>query len=160
MTHNNFFDLRQMVSGATSHVFSTMLSMKIQDAANNGPVSPKEERVVASVGFGGGGLAGGLTINVTNDFAKAITAAMLALEPEQIQNPSDVNDVLGELANVIGGNCLAAFSEQGYTCALSLPCVTRGVALHTDTVRGAKRECVSFQHGPDRFYISLDLKPV
>ena len=132
--------------------------MKVQDSPSNGPVSPKEERVVATVGFGGVGLAGGLTINVTNDFAIAITGALLASEPDQIHDSADVNDVMGELANVIGGNCLAAFGEQGYTCALSLPCVTRGIALHTESVRGAKSECVAFEHGQDRFYISLDLK--
>ena len=151
-------DLRQFISQATRHVFATMLSMQVRDASSDTPLSAEEGRVVAAVGFAGHGIAGGLAINVTCRFAALITATMLGLKPDEIHNPADVSDVMGELANVIGGNCLAALAELGHDCALSLPAVTRGLGVQTVTIRGAKRESVAFEQGQNQFPISLDFK--
>ena len=158
MSHPDRVNLRQVISSATNHVFATMLGMKVRDALFPSAASPDEERVVASVGFAGHGIAGGLTIKVTTEFAAAITAAMLGSGPKETQNPADVNDVMSELANVLGGNCLAALGNLGYPCALSLPTVTSGMGLQINTIRGAKHECLAFEQGSNQFFISLDLK--
>ncbi|MBI4660874.1 MAG: chemotaxis protein CheX [Verrucomicrobia bacterium] len=158
MSHSTNLDFHGLLSNAASHVFATMLSMDLKDAPDAEYTTNGEERVVASVGFGGDGIAGRLSLNVTSEFSKTISAAMLGLERDEIEVPADVNDVLGELANVIGGNCLAALHDQGYLCALSLPSVTRGISLQTNTARGAKHTQVSFDHGQDRFFVSLDFK--
>lgn len=158
MIRPNPLNLRHIICSSASHVFATMLAMKVHDGDAAPSLSAIEERIVASIGFGGNGVAGGLAISVTSQFAGAITATLLGSPPHEVHDPSAVNDVMAELANVLGGNCLAALAEHGHQCALSLPSVTRGVGLQTNTIRGAKRECVTFEHESNWFFISLDLK--
>lgn len=152
------FNVQELISTATARVFATMLSMKARNSMAPNSTCSEAERVVASIGFGGENIAGVLSIDLTSNFAASITASMLSLDPGTPQNPAEVNDVLCELVNVIAGNCLAGLSELGYSCALGLPSVTRGVGFRTQTVRGAKREMHSFECAQHQFFICLDLK--
>jgi len=46
---------------------------------------------------------------------------------------SEVNDVVGELTNMISGNIKSKMSDRGYPCRLSIPTVMRGAPVIIDT---------------------------
>jgi chemotaxis protein CheX len=62
---------------------------------------------------------GHLVYASSRDAAKKAAAAFLAMEPDEVSQ-EDISDVLGELANIVGGNVKAMLPAG---CFLSLPTV-------------------------------------
>lgn len=65
--------------------------------------------------------------------AFASTASVLGMEPHEVEK-ADVLDIMGELANIIGGNLKGAVSDDNAAWKLSLPVVSEGM----QTVPGSK----------------------
>ena len=65
--------------------------------------------------------------------ANASTASVLGMSLDEVEEP-DVLDIMGELANIIGGNLKGAVSDDNTTWKLSLPVVSKGM----QTVPGSK----------------------
>ena len=65
--------------------------------------------------------------------ATASTASVLGMDPAEVEQ-GDVRDIMGELANIIGGNLKGAVSDDNATWKLSLPVVSDGM----QTVPGSK----------------------
>jgi CheY-specific phosphatase CheX len=65
--------------------------------------------------------------------AFASTASVLGMEPGEVEK-ADVLDIMGELANIIGGNLKGAVSDDNVAWKLSLPVVSDGM----QTVPGSK----------------------
>lgn len=61
----------------------------------------------------------------------------------------DMGDVVGELANVVGGDILARFDEIGVKTELSLPTVAKGtdIYIHTPSSAPSERMCFSSDNG-------------
>ncbi len=70
---------------------------------------------------------GTLVFQCSRTAARRAAQVMFGLEEED-DNPQDVQDAVGELANMIGGNLKALFSDDG--CYLSLPTVIEGRDYH------------------------------
>jgi chemotaxis protein CheX len=66
-----------------------------------------------------GTFKGMMAIHLPVDLAKAITGNFLGIEVEEIDE--DVQDAIGELANMLGGNLKGILSESGKDIQLSLP---------------------------------------
>ena len=58
---------------------------------------------------------------------------------EEVGDP-EVNDVIGELCNMIGGTLKSNLCDAGFSCQLSLPAVLRGADLQIETP-GLKAGC-------------------
>ena len=70
-----------------------------------------------------GAWEGAVTVHCSEALAKALTAAMFMVDPEDT-TPEEVTDALGELANMVGGNVKALLPEP---CRISLPAVADGM---------------------------------
>jgi chemotaxis protein CheX len=107
------------ISQVVSSVFETMLGLKV-DPIIEGYTPLKGEGFTASVQFMGEekGLA---SLHCTVDQALRFATAMLGEEPPEIN--SDVWDVLGEIANMVGGNLKCLLAPGG---SLSVPLVAQG----------------------------------
>lgn len=89
---------------AVASVFETMLGLRV---APTDSVRPPEGPVLARVRFTGI-WSGSLTLEAGPPLACLWTSRFLAVDlPDAIDD--DVRDVLGELANIIGGNVKSAF---------------------------------------------------
>jgi chemotaxis protein CheX len=78
----------------------------------------QESEVHSSVSISGS-WTGHLVYASSQNAAKKAAAAFLAMEPDEV-GPEDISDVLGELANIVGGNVKAMLPAG---CFLSLPTV-------------------------------------
>lgn len=79
--------------------------------------------ITAMVGFAG--LYNGLlSVHVPQSLAMTFTSNMLGMEVEEINE--DVNDALGEIANMIGGCFKHHLSRDGHEVKLSTPSVVAG----------------------------------
>lgn len=83
---------------------------------------------------------GTVTVECDLDLARRAAAAMFGIEPEEVAD-EDLDDAVGELANVAGGNLKALVVGAG---SLSLPRVARGADAHAVVPRGRVVERASF----------------
>ena len=64
--------------------------------------------------------------HVPRAFAAIMTAAMLDMEVDEIEGDEEVNDVIGELTNMISGELKSRLCDVGLSCELSIPSITSG----------------------------------
>ena len=145
MADINAVDLRGFVSGAMNEVFDTMLSMSIEPADGNVNPNTGTQRIVGTVGFAGKAV-GSVSIQVNEDFARAITAAMLGMEEDEIDGDEEILDVIGELSNMVGGDLKSRLCDQGFDCDLSIPSITRGSDFTTEAKGWDRHENLVFRH--------------
>ncbi|MBW1728944.1 MAG: chemotaxis protein CheX [Deltaproteobacteria bacterium] len=125
MNEINTVDLKGFVGNAVNEVFDTMLSMEVEFSDADSQTTVDGNRIVGSVSFAGE-LMGSVCIQVPDVFARLMTAAMLGMELEEIEGEEEVNDVIGEVSNMIGGDLKSRFCDSGLPCELSIPSITSG----------------------------------
>ncbi len=110
---------------AVREVFSTMLGIEVKCDENQDDTA---EPPVLISGVSGsisltGKMIGTVFLNFSVPMANAAAGKILGDD-----NPaaSDVNDVVGELTNMITGNLKSKMADKGFNCALSIPTILRG----------------------------------
>ncbi len=124
-------EIRNYVSGHLEAVFDTMLSLKALHQDGNATKDFPGERVTGMVGMAGEAVTGQVYLHLTAPFSVRATAAMLGLAPTEISGDAEVNDVIGEVTNMLAGGLKSWLCDAGAACALTTPAVIRG---HSFTV--------------------------
>jgi len=137
-------------------VFETMLSMKATLAAN-ATMPPFEERVTGSVAFAGEHINGAVYLHLGTPFATRIAAAMLGLEPADL-GEAEVNDVVGEVTNMLTGGLKSWLCDSGAECAVSTPAIIRGSAFVIESVPDVNREWLIFNCDQNRIVVEIHVK--
>jgi CheY-specific phosphatase CheX len=157
MNELNDLDLQGVVTGVTCNVFETMLSMDVA-------VSPEAEapqfggcRIVGAVSFAGK-VMGTISIHVGLDFGRAIAAAMLGMEADEIEDDSEVHDVIGELSNMIAGEIKSRLCDAGLTCELSIPITTSGSNFKIASLGWTRFERYRLKSGGQVAWIEVSVK--
>jgi chemotaxis protein CheX len=91
-------------------------------------------------------VVGDLNWSVSLAFPPA-TAEALALQFAGFEIPydsPDMNDVIGEIANVLAGDVVARLDSQGHSVKMSLPTVARGEDLHVYQPGAVINSCLQF----------------
>ncbi len=79
------------------------------------------------VGFAGEKVVGSIAISLPQSSALRIFESMVGEEPNSITEISvDVQDSIGELANIVAGNAKSVFSEQKINFNITIPSVIVG----------------------------------
>jgi chemotaxis protein CheX len=150
-------DLRQLVSEGVISVFDTMLSTKPAPVENQ--VLPScQERVCGSVGFGGETVTGAVYLHFPEPLAQTIAATMLGLAPEELQDESNVNDVIGELCNMVAGVLKSHLCDAGAVCAVSTPAIIRGSNFQIESIPDVHQEMLQFVCWQHQFRVELHIK--
>lgn len=112
------------VIGATKEVFSTMVMMEVTDSF---PLKELVSRfkcsITGMVGFAGT-YSGVISIHCPVALALKITSNMLGVDCDEVND--DLNDAIGEIANMLGGNVKQVLSKGGLDVKLSIPTVISG----------------------------------
>jgi len=150
-------ELREKIIESTQEIFSTMVMMEIS-------VSPEptleatihNESITGLIGLAGIH-KGILAIHMPNKVAFAVTGSFLGMEVEEIN--ADVEDAIGELANMLGGNVKTILSENGRDISLSLPTTISGQEYNfqqADT--SAEKTIISFDTAAGSFQVELQFE--
>ncbi len=99
---------------------------------------------------------GVLAIHIPNKVAMAITSAFLGMDV--IEMNEDVEDAVGELANMLGGNVKSILSENGRDISLSLPSTITGQNYDFQPTKEAERIIIPFHCAAGEFAIDLQLE--
>ena len=151
------FDIRANIIDAIVDTFDTMVSMQVESSFTEPPDSAGINRMVATVNFAGN-VAGIFNIQVTSEFAREMTAAMLDLEPEEIESEVEIRDLLAEIANIVGGNLKSALNDAGHHCVLSTPSITYGADFTIKSLNMERFERFVFQCDQDFILVEVGLK--
>lgn len=137
-------------------VFDTMLSMKAA-LMPGAPVPHFADRVTGAVGFAGDAINGAVYVHFPAPFAGQVGAAMLGLAPEDL-GETEVNDVVGEVANMLTGGLKSWLCDNGYECAMSTPAIIRGTSFTIEAVPDVAREWLVFECNQSRIVIEIHIK--
>ncbi|MBW1780310.1 MAG: chemotaxis protein CheX [Deltaproteobacteria bacterium] len=157
MTDIDTLDLETFITNSVYEVFDTMLSMGVQISDRGLYVESDGKRIVGSVGFAGK-LMGNVSVHVNEGFARLITAAMLGMEPDEIEGEDEIYDVIGELSNMIGGDLKSRFCDADLTCELSIPSITSGSDFMMETKGWTRHESFVFQNEEDLALVEVFIK--
>lgn len=109
---------------ATQDVFKLMLDLDVERGSLNvveGLISSKEANIVLGVT---GDLKGSILFSFTKPMTLEMVKIMAGMEMKEIDN--FVASVLGEVANIIGGNAITHLTEYDYICDIVPPQVIIG----------------------------------
>jgi chemotaxis protein CheX len=147
--------VRHSIVEITKGVFSTMVMMDVVDESPlTEPVTSFHETLTSMVGLAGSH-TGILAIHCPKELALRITTNMLGMEVTEIDD--DVNDALGEIANMIGGDVKHIFSPKGADINLSIPTVIYGSDYVLESMSSAESMVMPFVCGEDRFLLSFKI---
>jgi CheY-specific phosphatase CheX len=149
-------DLVTMIKTAAEEVFETMLSMSVTVETGHDHVDIAGHRFVGTVSVAGK-IMGNLSLHVGQDFARLITAEMLGSEPDEVEI-DEVEDVIGELSNMVGGNVKSRLCDENFTCQLSIPSITSGSDFRIESVGWMRREILVVSFSSHRAFIEIFVK--
>ncbi|MBW1758984.1 MAG: chemotaxis protein CheX [Deltaproteobacteria bacterium] len=151
------FDLKKFVADSIKEVFDMMLSMEMEPCTAISRSSLDGIKHVGTVSFAGKVL-GCIRIHVSNAFARLITAGMLGMDLDEIQDEEDVHDVIRELSNMIGGKLKSNFCDSGLSCDLSIPSITTGSDFEINIPDMTRHERFAFSHQENIAFVEVCIK--
>jgi chemotaxis protein CheX len=141
---------------SAKEIFSTMIMMEITVADEvSGKGNSLENSISGIIGLAGM-RKGVLAIHLPNAVALAITGNFLGMEVAEINE--DVEDAVGELANMLGGNVKTILSERGRDIELSMPSTICGKQYDFQSTKEAERYLIPFICEAGRFSVELQLE--
>jgi len=147
--------VREKIAEITKGVFSTMVMLEIVDQYPlTEPVTSFHETLTAMVGLAGSH-TGILAIHCPKTLALRITSNMLGMEVADIDD--DVNDAMGEIANMVGGDVKHIFSPKGGDINLSIPTVIYGSDYQLESGSQTESLVMPFECEGERFLLSFKI---
>ncbi len=154
-THLKEEDMARHVIDATKEVFSTMVMMDLEESY---PLEDSVTHFHCSIS-GMVGLAGSYTgilaVHCPQSFAMKITSNMLGMDVDEMGE--DVNDALGEIANMLGGYVKMVLSKGGMDINLSIPTIISGEEYSINSMAESDCVVVPFTFEDQKFLVSLKL---
>jgi len=135
-------DLEQYIVNATCEVFSTMVFLDIEPGdLQVGDAVSIDSDLSSLIGLAGD-FRGIVGIHCSDKAAKGITGGMLGMEVEELDD--DVQDAIGEIANMVAGGLKESFAGVDVDVQLAIPTTVIGKALKTSSLPGGVRIMVPF----------------
>ena len=149
-------DFKEKIVEATTEIFETMIMVEVTPGQPlTEHISRFECSMSAMVGFAGF-KQGNLTIHAPDQVAKGLTQDFLGMEVNEINE--DVQDAMGELANMLAGSLKPFIASNGERVELSLPSVVHGEQYTLTVVNEAEWVMIPFTVSHGDFLVGLELK--
>lgn len=149
-------DISDKIIESAKEIFATMVMMEI---AVNGTFLedslPLTDSISGVIGLAGT-CKGVLAVHMPSKVAMAVTGGFLGMDVDEMN--ADVEDAIGELANMLGGNVKSILSENGRDIDLSLPSTIIGRRYDFQPTKEAERVIIPFTCAAGEFAIDLQLE--
>lgn len=149
-------ELREKIIESVKEIFTTMVMMDISDLDEKAELAATQKNSITGLIGMAGSVKGIIAIHLPNEVAFAITGSFLGMDVTEINE--DVEDAIGEIANMIGGNVKAILSGNGSDIDLSLPSTISGSDYDLQTVKNAERTTVKFKSESGDFFVEMQLE--
>ena len=143
---------------AVTKTFHTMAGLDLQAVAV--PVVPGGERVVCEIAFAGKA-TGSAALSLTRPNAFQIASQMLGTPPDELGDESEsvIDDVIGELGNMVVGNFKSNLCDAGLDCKLAPPVIKRTSNHKTLATPGGLSERIGFNAPNFELMADLNVNP-
>ncbi|HWC60332.1 MAG TPA: chemotaxis protein CheX [Verrucomicrobiae bacterium] len=138
-------------------VFETMLSVQVAPLKKSSAES-LEERVTGTAGFGGEGVRGVLYLHLSTTTANRFAAIMLGLADDVAPADGDVNDVIGEMTNMLTGGLKSWLTNSGFPCAISTPGIIRGTSYVIDSPPEVESQKLVFESAAGPVAVEIQMQ--
>lgn len=149
-------NLPEKIATSVHEIFSSMVMMDIvSEAPIRGEINPLQNTITGMIGLAGTH-KGMLAIHLPEMLAKKVTGNFLGMAVEEIDN--DVQDAIGELANMLGGSIKAILSDNGKDIKLSMPSTICGQEYRFQSHLEGEAVVVPFTADESQFLVELRIK--
>jgi len=136
-------------------IFSSMVGVVIPQSQITDTTTQFKEYITGMIGFAGS-YNGMISVNTPNKIAIKIASQMLGMEVTEVD--SDVQDALGEIANMIGGSFKHHFVSGGHEVRLSTPSTISGNEYVITVSSAPDSLTLLFTFEDDQFMVNLYLE--
>lgn len=143
---------------AMAKTFQTMLARPLESAPARSLDPFTEAHFTAEVAFSGKA-AGSVRIRLERTTARLLGAAIVGLTPEDFGADEELDDVLGEFANIIAGNFKSSLCDAGLTCKLSPPQIAVTNDFKLRAPEGTLAERLGFVSDDIHFFVDVCVNP-
>ena len=149
-------DICEQLAAAVAEIFSTMIMMEVEVADTAPPRPPAFTQSISGVIGLAGTQKGVLELHFPMPVALAVTSSFLGME---VTEPGpDVEDAIGELANMLGGSVKTVLSDKGRDIQLSMPTTISGERYDIQPMNDVLRYALAFHTGAGNFLVELQLE--
>jgi len=153
---NSCIELSDKLIESTIEIFTGMVMMEISVAADSLlKLGPLKKSITGMVGLAGIH-KGVLAVHFPYQVAMAVTSNFLGMEVGEIND--DVQDAIGEIANMLGGNLKTILSDRGKDIQLSLPSTIYGDEYSLASQADVDQIILPFQTPAGIFYVEVELE--
>ncbi|WP_051553537.1 chemotaxis protein CheX [Desulfobulbus elongatus] len=153
---NSFAEINDKLIESTIEIFTGMVMMEVASAGDPlEKIGPLKKSITGMVGLAGTH-KGVLAVHFPNEVALAVTSNFLGMEVGEINE--DVQDAIGEIANMLGGNLKTILSDRGRDIQLSLPSTIFGDEYAFSSQAESEQVILPFQSPNGMFYVEVELE--
>jgi chemotaxis protein CheX len=146
----NMVVMTELIIHALKKTFTTMLRTPLEPRAEIGTTGNRLWGRINFKGSANGRVIIGIPINAAEWIVTQFLGQAAPEDPMEI-----VQDVVGEMLNIVGGNFKSNICDAGVDCTLSVPSVEIREFVSLSPIENEKRQTLYFQ--TDRMMMSLDL---
>ena len=158
MADIDVYDIKGRIVESVTELFDTMLDMEISLADDGTEPSEVDGNLIAGMLSFTGDVVGNFRVEVSQAFARIMTAEMLGMEIDEIEGEDEIKDVILEACNIVGGNLKSGFNDGGLSCTLSAPSIAMGSNFDINTLNMARYEKHVFHHEEHVFLVEVCVK--
>jgi flagellar motor switch protein FliN len=156
MNDQNSLDIKAQIIESVLEIFDTMLSMDVEYSDISAPDTSNDNQMVVVIEFTGD-VPGLLNIQVSAEFARAMSAAAQGSDADEIEGDEEAQNILAEIANMTAGNLKGFLMDAGLSCELSSPSFLTAPDLKIDTSSMGTHERLNFRYGDELILIDVGL---
>jgi chemotaxis protein CheX len=153
---NSFVEISDKLIESTIEIFTGMVMMDISVVGEPlQTLGVLKQSITGMVGLAGTH-KGVLAVHFPRQVALDVTSNFLGMDVEDMNE--DVQDAIGEIANMLGGNLKTILSDRGRDIHLSLPSTIFGDEYSFSSQADVDQLLLSFQAPAGMFYVEVELE--
>lgn len=156
LSRTHLEEIERLTKDAVKLVFHTMLSMEVAPTQTS-PQPSGDVEIISSVSFIGE-VTGSIYLCSNVTLARFVARRMLGLADEEIDSDGMVNDVMGELSNMVVGHVKSRLCDQGHECTLTIPSIVRGQRLSVERPSDISARVIGFTYKGAQFAVEILVK--
>lgn len=141
---------------AVQKTFHTMLGADLQ--IHPAAVPFQGEHVLCEITFAGKA-TGAAALRLTNASALQVAARVLGMPATDLGEVAVIDDVIGELCNMVVGNFKSNLCDAGLNCKLNPPTIQRTSSFKLRSVDGSLVERISLRAPDLDLFVDLNVNP-
>jgi CheY-specific phosphatase CheX len=152
------FDVRGTIVDSVIEVYDMMLSMAVNYSEDNIQNGNSCKHILGSINLVGE-VAGIVNIEVSEKFSRQMAAVLMDISPDEIESMDEVQDVLGEICNIVAGSLKSGLCDAGMECELSTPAIIMGQDYNHEARNMKRNEKIVFAQEENIITVYVGLKP-